>query len=115
MVTHEDFEVFLKRMVDSTYDTLAKKASEYSNGDHRMHNFSVAKTLQGLICVNTEESAAWNLLSKQLASVIDMINNNRTVYDIDVITEKIGDCVNYLLLIGAMIEDRISILPSRKH
>ena len=111
MVTHDKFDIFLKRMVDSTYNTLAAKASEYSLNDDRMHNFHVSRTLQSLVHVNTEVSAAWNLASKQLASVIDMINNVDKAYDKNRITEKIGDSINYLLLIGAMIEDRLDYLP----
>ena len=110
MVTHEDFEVFLHDMQEQTIEVLGRKATEYAEGTiDRMHNFEISKILQGLVDVNTIESAAWNLMSKQLASIIDMINNPGKSYDTWMIKEKIGDSINYLLLIGAMLEDRCII------
>jgi len=112
-MTNEEFNSkYLPDMLDHTKRVLAAKQGEYSANQDRMHNFKASAILQGLVTVNNQESAAWNLVSKQITSVIDMVNDDKGIYPYNHIQEKIGDVVNYFLLLGAMISDRIVEHPA---
>lgn len=115
-MTNQEFnEKYLPDMLVHTKRVLAAKQDEYSANQDRMHNFKTSAILQSLVTVDTPEAAAWNLVSKQLVSVIDMINEPGIMYNYDYMQEKIGDVVNYFLLIGAMISSRSNIPVNPPH
>ena len=95
-----EFEELLKNRINKINETLAVKGSEYSSKIDRLHNFKSAGRMKG----ETPQEALWGMLMKHLVSVEDLIKdrleNNR--HNVD---EKIGDVINYLILLEALFED----------
>lgn len=80
--------------------TLLRKGKEYSTEDDRLVNFYQAATLQQI----TPEKALLGMLSKHIISIYDMVKSERP-HDSDQWEEKIGDAINYLLILRALVFD----------
>lgn len=103
-MTSEKFNQLLEETLDKCKNTLGVKAEEYATSD-RLHNFKVAADLQNC----TPMSALAGMMAKHTVSVYDLIG--RVEYGVDVPLElwdeKIGDHINYLILLSALVrEDR---------
>jgi hypothetical protein len=79
--------------------TLNKKAKEYATDDDRFHNFNKAGQMLG----STPEKALWGFLMKHIVSVSDMVEHPEIVTK-ELIDEKIGDCVNYFILLEGLLQ-----------
>jgi hypothetical protein len=96
-----EFNEILERRIELIKATLSKKSSEYANGGDRLHNFRMAAKMNN--CSN--EQALWGMLTKHLVSVMDMVKQHPGTITKTMIDEKIGDCINYFILLEAcMIE-----------
>lgn len=96
------FEEVINGRISKCLDVLCKKAGEYATED-RLHNFKVAAELQNC----TPITALAGMMSKHTVSVYDLIRDyergafiSKEMWD-----EKIGDSINYLLLLTALIEE----------
>jgi len=96
---HQTFNHIFERQVESCREVLVKKAAEYATED-RLHNFKVAAALQGV----TERRALGGMMVKHIVSLYDMINAEELAPD-EVWDEKLGDALNYLFLLRAVIDD----------
>lgn len=99
---NELFEKLLEERINKCKDTLVVKANEYATTD-RLHNFKVAGELQGC----TPVKALGGMMCKHTVSVYDLINDfeeGKTI-PIEMWNEKIGDSINYLLLLNALINE----------
>ena len=95
--------VVLKR-VDTCLKTLMQKSNEYATDD-RLHNFKVAAEIQNC----TPIKALGGMMCKHTVSVYDLIRDHEAGKEIpmEMWREKIGDSINYLLLLTALIvEDK---------
>ena len=104
-MNNETFEKVLDARIERCRETLIVKAREYATQD-RLHNFKVAAELQGC----TPAKALAGMMCKHTVSVYDLINEFESGIEITPIMwdEKIGDSINYLLLLNALIvEDRL--------
>ncbi|RLC88488.1 MAG: hypothetical protein DRJ03_02455 [Chloroflexi bacterium] len=85
---------------------LMSKDKEYSSEADRLHNFVRAGAARGRDPV----TALDGMMLKHLVSVWDMIDtmeyDSTYIPDKAYIAEKIGDCINYLLLLEGLVEDR---------
>ena len=101
-----DFNAIIREQIDRCENTLCKKAEEYATED-RLHNFKVAAGLQD--CLPT--TALAGMMCKHTVSVYDMIRRLESgeEYPLDMWDEKIGDSINYLLLLSAMVREQRSI------
>lgn len=95
-----DFDAVVERRLDLIRKTLVIKGREYMRGDDRLSNFVNGARL--LRC--TPERALLGYLTKQAVSIVDFVHDaeagvRRTQAEWD---EKIGDCVNYLILLEAV-------------
>jgi hypothetical protein len=102
-----EFDDILKERLKKTETVLAAKAREYATDDNRYHNFFRAAALQGC----TPEQALMGMLSKHLVSVLDMVDataakNWEAWPGKRIIDEKIGDSINYLILLEALLTRR---------
>ena len=77
---------------------LVAKAKEYARGGNRYHNFDVAARVSG----TTREKALMGIAMKHLVSILDIIDSP-SEYSKDVVDEKIGDMINYLILLEGML------------
>lgn len=102
-MTSKDFDTIFNNVVDRCRDTLCLKANEYATDD-RLHNFKIAADLQGC----TPITALAGMMAKHTVSVYDLIQKNEQGYAIsrDMWFEKIGDSINYLLLLSALIQEK---------
>ena len=64
----------------------------------RLHNFKVAADLVGA----TDEQALAGMMAKHIVSIFDMCGSGK-VYPIELWNEKIGDSINYMLLLKAIV------------
>lgn len=97
----QQFEDIIQARVKKCLDMLGMKAKEYARGD-RLHNFHHAGAL--LRC--SPEKALLGFLAKHLVSIIDMIeaNDMGAATPMAIWDEKIGDAINYLLLLDACLK-----------
>lgn len=100
-MTNEEFETVLGERIEKIKKVLSHKASEYATRQDRMHNFNRAARLLG----TTPEKALVGMLSKHIVSVLDMVDSE-AVCPHGLIDEKIGDTINYLILLEALLKRR---------
>lgn len=101
-----EFTEILERRLKLIEKTLGKKAEEYVQGDDRLYNFKRAAE----IARETPAKSLWGMGKKHLVSVIDLVeNSDMAIEDLDsyhaLIDEKIGDMINYLILLEAILKD----------
>lgn len=99
----EHFERVMQRRFGQTFYVLGNKAKEYARGD-RLHNFKeAAKFLR-----TTPEKACLGFLTKHLISVVDMVFDldEGKIHDPKVWDEKLGDSMNYLILLEGLLVER---------
>jgi hypothetical protein len=94
------FEEILNAQIKRCTDTLIVKAREYATDD-RLHNFKTAAVLQGI----TPVQALAGMMAKHTISIYDMCASGKD-YPEAMWDEKIGDSINYLLLLRALVEER---------
>lgn len=80
---------------------LVVKAGEYAGGGDRLHNFKKS----AILVDGTPEQALWGFITKHLVSLSDMVYSGKD-YPTAVWDEKIGDSLNYLILLRALIEEK---------
>ena len=100
-MTNEEFEKIIGTAISRCIDTLQVKQGEYATED-RLHNFNVAARLLGC----TPHTALAGMMAKHTVSVYDLIQRHEKDehIPIELWREKIGDSINYLLLLTAMVE-----------
>ena len=100
------FENILITRIGKIQSTLASKAKEYATSD-RLHNFKVAA--RRLDC--TPERALVGMKEKHCVSVQDIVNDlDKGILPTDnLINEKIGDEINYLILLEALLKERLML------
>lgn len=97
------FEKIVKNRVDKIEKILVEKGKEYAKENDRFHNFNEAARMEG----STPEKALWGMFLKHYVSVRDMVFQNRK-FEIDQIDEKIGDAINYFILLEGLLKIKIS-------
>lgn len=101
-----EFNEIVLDMLTQAEETLTRKGREYAenasteNHVDRLEHFKKAAVLQGV----TTAQAAFGMLAKHLVSVADMVASRET-YDLATWDEKIGDSINYLLILRAIVQE----------
>ena len=100
-MNNEMFNKVTEERIKMCVDVLCKKSDEYSTDNDKLHNFKVAGALQGC----SDVKALGGMMCKHTVSIYDLINDFECGKNIsiDLWNEKIGDSINYLLLLNAMI------------
>lgn len=99
-MNQKEFDGLLEQRIAGIKDVLQLKGKEYAFNNDRLHNFKIAARLKG----ESPAVALWGMAMKHLVSVEDLIygrlaNNRHNV------NEKVGDLINYLILLEALLED----------
>jgi hypothetical protein len=115
LATSKEVNESIKRILDICSGTLVAKGKAYSGGSRdRLENFKVASIINahGLHCIKgmNQKKILWGYLLKHLTSINYMCiagakgtpKPSRADWD-----EKIGDSINYLLLLSAMVDEEI--------
>ena len=80
--------------------TLVSKGEEYAPGsDNPFHNFDECAKINDI----TAEQALWGFMMKHFISIKDMVSS-ASAYSPEVIDEKIGDMINYLILLEGIMK-----------
>lgn len=97
------FDEIIERRIQRCRDVLCAKANEYATED-RLHNFKVAAELQHC----TPITALAGMMAKHTVSVYDLIQRQEQglAVPIEMWDEKIGDHINYLLLLSALVQEK---------
>lgn len=85
--------------------TLIEKGKEYRRNNDPLHNFRIAAKVQN----TTEEKALWGFAAKHYVSFLDIINDAEQgkLPTMEIVDEKIGDLINYLILCEASLKEKI--------
>lgn len=97
------FNQLLEDRLNKIKAVLASKAEEYAHDDDRLYNFKRSAQIRGK---GTQQDALATMWTKHLASVFDMIDG-KVPATIPMINEKIGDAINYLILLEAIFVEYI--------
>lgn len=100
-----EFDKVLSNRIESTIAVLKSKAKEYAPGVDRYHNFNKAGRMHNI----EPEEALKHFLTKHLVSIFDFVEDLpaiRNDTNLAMVQEKIGDAINYLILLEGMIIDR---------
>lgn len=102
-MTREDFSRRVEKRIDLVRQTLLTKHKEYAKDDNVFRNFDEAAG--GLSLHSTSAEVLWSYMTKHLVSIKDIVSDNAPV-DTTVVSEKIGDVINYLILLEAMLNQQ---------
>lgn len=109
----QDFNTLLEERMNKIRATLASKASEYASDKDRLHNFKRAAALRR----KSPAEALVGMVTKQIVSVLDMVDAIEDGYQRNMlkrpceqfppeyIDEKIGDVINYMILLEAILKE----------
>ena len=101
------FDKILENRIDLIRKVLASKRAEYANGQDRLHNFTRASLMLGC----SRQKALIGMLSKHLISILDITDNfPKSIPSVEMVEEKIGDAINYLILLEATFKEEIAFL-----
>jgi hypothetical protein len=95
-----NFEKLLGETINSIQNTLASKNKEYGQNDDRLYNFKRA----GEIGRCSPVEALKGMWLKHVVSVFDLIEGNLMNKE-EIVNEKIGDSINYLILLKALLAE----------
>lgn len=105
-MNNEEFDNIVDERTLKIKSVLTSKGSEYGRED-RLHNFKEAATRNHC----TPEKALQGMATKHDISISDMINDIESGQDSyitkEYLDEKVGDAINYLILLEALIIERI--------
>lgn len=90
----------IESFAEDRMELLFEKNAGYNKETDGLRNFKVAGELQH----ETPEQALWGMAVKHVVSLSDMIESGETFSD-DLWDEKVGDLLNFLLLLRALLVD----------
>lgn len=113
---HGEFNKLLDEILQRTIKVLASKSAEYSTDSDKLHNFKRAGAMEQC----SPEKALIGMWTKHIISLLDIVDildkedakyNGHVIcrpqeVTISLIEEKIGDAINYLILLEALIKER---------
>lgn len=100
-MNRKEFNEVIENRINLIRETLAKKNAEYAPNEKPLHNFHEG-ALQGR---TTPEKALFGYMLKHYVSITDMVQSEKD-YSSEIWSEKIGDMINYLILLEALIEEK---------
>lgn len=108
-MTVEKFDEEVDKVCTSIKDVLSIKAKEYRRNNNPLHNFDVGT--QQSTSGETREEVIWGMARKHFISVQDIKNDVKLgkIPNREVLDEKYGDLINYLILEKTSILDKINL------
>lgn len=109
-MTARDFDDMLRTRLNKTLAVLKSKAAEYATDDDRLHNFKrAAKDFPSMEGIGTTPADTLvGMMRKHWVSIADIVDRHGCGESVSpaLIDEKIGDAVNYLILLEAVLLER---------
>lgn len=105
----EWFDEVVEERIQTIRKSLLTKSKEYARDGERLHNFKAG----GSILRTAPETALLGYMTKQFASIVDLVKDveSGAVAPLGVWNEKIGDSINYLILLEALVIERLHREP----
>lgn len=106
-MNQQEFDKILEKRLTITRDVLAAKGKEYKEVGKRdrLHNFNRGAEMEK----TTRERYLRSLWLKHLVLLFDIIDDwQEDKVTTEIIDEKIGDSINYLILLEAMLKEDIA-------
>lgn len=100
----EDFNKVVDEQCEYIKATLASKAEEYSTGGDRLHNFNQMARVNE----TTAAKEIWHMAGKHLSCILDMVHGRTTPTEF-MVNEKIGDMINYLIILKAHYKNELKL------
>lgn len=102
----QEFQEVLQQRLKKIEETLGNKAKEYAAEGDKLHNFNVGARITGQI----REKVLWGFALKHYISFMDILDNMELgkLPSEAIVDEKIGDLINYLVLVEASIKDKLN-------
>lgn len=100
----ERFDTILNERLEKIRRVLEAKASEYTSAADRLHNFKRAAAVLG----TTPAKALLGMWVKHVVSIMDLVDEDAGARDdrfYALLDEKVGDAVNYLILLEAILRE----------
>jgi len=99
------FNEIMEKRIKLIRKVLQEKQQEYASCDDKLYNFKRQSAILNVI----PEKALLGNMTKHLASILDIVDkiDKNVLPSNEMLEEKIGDLVNYLILLEAMIKERI--------
>lgn len=98
----ERFEKLTEAICDKVKSTLAVKKSEYNLTDDRLDVFKKAARRQMI----TPQQALLGYMDKHVGSIYDYVHEDSDISP-ELLSEKIIDNINYLILLYALYDDEV--------
>ena len=95
-----EFHEFVKEKCEELLEKLGKKGTEYALQENAFHNFEEGCKIA---TSTSPEAFAWDLRTKHLQSIKDIITETTPVFNQGVIDEKCGDDILYGFIIWALL------------
>lgn len=101
------FQKVLEERIRMIRDVLGKKSAEYARGNDRLHNFKRVAEIKRI----TTAEACIDGFCKHLVSILDMVDDlaEGKSWTLPAWEEKIGDAVNYLILLEAIVKENVNV------
>jgi len=113
-MTDSKFDALLDERLDRIRETLGRKAKEYATSKDRLHNFKES----ALLLRTTPIQALLGMLAKHLVSIVDLslqASAGPQFPSMTAVEEKIGDAINYLILLEALFQEACPLQNARNH
>lgn len=103
-VSGERFSHEITNRIEKIKEVLVKKSAEYIRRDDKLYNFNRASAILDV----SRESYLMNLSMKHIQSAIDMVEDidNGILHSNEYIEEKIGDIINYMIILEISLKQR---------
>lgn len=107
---YNTFNLLLQERLQDIETTLINKGREYVRGEDRFHNFKKGAKILKLLMPDIEiEHVMFFYATKHLVSILDILNDSKNAEKLnkEIINEKFGDLINYLIMIEISLLDKI--------
>ena len=110
-MNHNDFAKSVSETLQQCCDLLLVKSGEYAENDvDRLAAFKQAAALER----TTPQRALFGMVAKHLVSLQNMSDRKIKDYSAARWSEKIGDTINYMLLLKALVDEEYQEVPKHE-
>lgn len=99
-MNQQQFDQIVESRIEKIRDVLVSKGKEYADDTDRMMNFKSGAAMQGI----TPLQCLRGYMTKHITSLYNLLQSPDNVAPA-VWDEKIGDSINYLILLEALLQD----------
>ena len=105
-MTTEELNIIINKRCETIKSILSEKAAQYARGD-RLSNFKKIAAFRH----KTPEEALMGLVVKHIVALDDFVQDlPGKNMPLEQWKEKIGDIINYMILLEALVEERHKLL-----